>query len=153
MLDQEKILASLLHVADNSEFISIDSLAIKKYCQNFSYSKINYNWTEKLPFKFYQFSKKEDLLDFLFLVSNQAFCFWGNPKWKLTYQNQVLDGWWALVAVFQKALESGIPILDGQYLSKLSNAQAKKLFYGNPEIPLFDERIKMLKKKANAHGE
>jgi putative queuosine salvage protein len=146
MLDQAKILNSLKFVTDNSKFVSIDIKAINSYVKDFQYSKINYDWTEKLPFKFYQFQTDEDLLDFLFLISNQAFCFWGSPKWTLTYKKQKLDGWWALLAAFQNALESGVPIFEGEFLAKLTNSQAKKLFYGKPEIPLFDERIKMLRK-------
>ena len=41
-------------------------------------------------------------------------------------------------------MENGVPILDGNYLSQMSLADARSLFQGEPEIPLLEERHKIL---------
>ncbi|MFC1647181.1 queuosine salvage family protein, partial [Patescibacteria group bacterium] len=120
MVSFEEIDKSLEYVADNSDFVSIDESAINKYIKNFVPTKF-VHWSHICPFPLYKFDNVDDKLDFLFLIGSQAFCFWGHPdKWTINYKGKKLDGWWALVASFQKALEEGMPIINGDYLSSMT---------------------------------
>lgn len=56
-----------------------------------------------------------------------------------------MDGFYANVAAFDRALKSGIPLLDGNFLASLTLAGLKAIYDGGPEIPLLEERHKMLK--------
>ncbi len=145
MVSREEILNSLQYVVDNSKFVSISQNAILKYVQNFVLTPATH-WSHQTPFKYPGQKTFEEEIDFLFLIGNQAFCYWGSPKWTIDYQNQKLDGWWAAIASFQRAIESGTSILDGSYLASLSEEQTKELFAGTPEIPLLIERQGMLNK-------
>jgi hypothetical protein len=93
--------------------------------------------------KFYNI---DDEIDYTFICDSQAFCFWGYPqKWTIEYQDKKLDGWWALMACVQRAIENGVPMGNGAYLSALNNKSAGEIFRGNPEIPLLKERVEILR--------
>ena len=144
MISSNKILKSLQFVSENSQFVQINQKAIDQYVQDFSPTQTSH-WSKIYPLGYKSRTNLEDELDFIFLIGSQAFCFWGYPeKWKIKYKNNVLDGWWALVACFERALENNIPILEGEYLSKLSLKQTKDLFEGQPQIPLLKQRQKIL---------
>lgn len=138
------LLNSVKYVAENSENVSINTTAIDKYTKDFE--PINLvHWSKTAPFAYANLSNPYDELDFRFLVDTQAFYFWGYPsKWHVDYQSQKLDGWWALIACFKRALNKGIPILEGAYLADLNYSQAKHLFHGTPPIPLLKDRVKIL---------
>lgn len=145
MITRKQILRSVKHVVDTSNLVSINNDAIDSYVKNFKEIKRKH-WSEIYPLGYKRKKSDEDELDFLFLIGSQAFCFWGYPKkWILKYKGKNLDGWWALIAVFERALENNLPILDGSYLAKLSLQEVKQIFVGNPEIPLVKERWRILK--------
>lgn len=145
MVSREEILNSLQFVVDNSKFVTINQDAISKYVESFVLAPATH-WSHQTPLKYPGQESFEEEIDFLFLIGNQAFCFWGTPKWIIDYQKQKLDGWWAAIACFQRAVEEGIPILDGSYLASLSEEQTRELFRGEPEIQLLKERQVMLNK-------
>jgi len=123
--------------------------AIDQYIQKISPTQTSH-WSKIYPLGYKPRKNSEDELDFIFLIGSQAFCFWGHPeKWKIKYKNKILDGWWALIACFERALENKIPILEGEYLSKLSPKQTKDLFEGKPQISLLKQRQKILNNIGN----
>lgn len=139
-----KYLASVTYVSDHADFVSINRAAIKKYIAAFRPTPMDH-WIKACPFAYHPLANIEDEIDRWFLADAMAFCFWGYPdKWTVMYQNQNIDGWWALLATFQRALESNIPLLDGSFLANLSFEEAGELFAGTPPIPLLDERIEIL---------
>jgi len=144
MVSLTKILNSLSFVVKNSSFVSISDQAIKLYCDNFQPVQLKH-WSEIYPLTYKPKAIPEEELDFLFLIGSQAFFFWGYPnKWTIQYKNQSLDGWWALVASFDRAIERKLPILDGKFLANLSLKEVAHIFEGTPEIPLLKERQKIL---------
>ena len=82
----------------------------------------------------------------LFCTANTVnFSFWGEPKWTVTYRGMRYDGTFGLFASFLRALEEGIPIIEGPYLRDLTAEDLRHLFRGNVEIPMFDERLATLR--------
>ena len=73
------------------------------------------------------------------------FSFWGEPRWRVTYEGQTLDGYWALAACLHRALEEGVPLLDPEYLASFDEIAAEELFEGEAEIPLLRDRIANLR--------
>ncbi len=143
MLTKQDLLNSYQHVVDNASFVTIDNSAIDQFVHNFSPAQA-LHWSEACPFEYHPQATLEEELDMLFLLSNQAFYYWGTPKWHMEYQGQKYDGWWGAIACFQKAVEKGVPILEGEYLANLTLEQTQQLFAGEPEIPLLKERHEML---------
>ncbi len=134
----------LNYVNKKSKYVLIDNQALDLFVKNFTHTKISH-WCKIYPLGYKRRKKDEDEADFLFLIGSQAFCFWGFPnKWTINYKGKKLDGWWALVASFEKALEKGLPILNGNYLAQLSLQDLKNIFFGHPEIPLLTQRKKIL---------
>jgi putative queuosine salvage protein len=47
----------------------------------------------------------------------------------------------AMLACLKRALDDGVPILDGKFLAKISRAEMQKIFAGNIEMPMLDEKL------------
>lgn len=142
MVTSEEHLKSLGYVVKNSNFVSIDQNAIDSYVQNFAPTTVAH-WSKAYPLDYQPQENLNNEIDFLFLIGLQAFCYWVKPgelKWSIIYKGQQLDGWWAMIACFQRAIENGLPVLKGEYLSGLTIKQTRELFEGNVDIPLLKER-------------
>ena len=50
----------------------------------------------------------------------------------------------ALFACMKRAMDQGIPILDGSYLATVTRPQLEKIFAGNIELPMLDEKMAVL---------
>ena len=51
----------------------------------------------------------------------------------------------ALFACMKRALDEGIPILDGSFLAELKRSQMEKIFAANIELPMLDEKMQILR--------
>jgi hypothetical protein len=84
-----------------------------------------------------------------FLLDALNFCFWadpGEPRWTLTYDGDVLDGYWALAAALKRAIEAGgCPLWDADFLRDISDEEVDEIFHpagaSNGRIPMFKTRI------------
>lgn len=144
MITQQDLLDPIEFVSTHSQHVSIDNDSITSYVENFSLVETDH-WIKVYPLTPLPSLSLEKQIDLFFLMGNQAFCFWGDPKWRVQYKGISLDGWWAMVACFHRAIEQGVPILDGAYLQNLGDTQMRSFFEGVPEIPLFYERHEMLR--------
>lgn len=144
MIQLSDIIRSIQFVVENSKYVSINQKKLDAFVHNYKPTSSSH-WSVIYPIGYERKKSIEDEVDFLFLIGSQAFCFWGYPeKWTIQYKGKTLDGWWALIASFERALERNIPILDGDYLASMSVNDVKALFQGIPEIPLLEERVKIL---------
>jgi hypothetical protein len=50
----------------------------------------------------------------------------------------------ALFACMKRAIDKGIPILDGAFLAKVTRVEMETLFAGNIELPMLDEKTQIL---------
>lgn len=50
----------------------------------------------------------------------------------------------ALFACMKRAIDRGIPILDGQFLAKITRPEMERIFAGNIELPMLDEKTQIL---------
>jgi hypothetical protein len=60
-------------------------------------------------------------------------------------------------ACIQRALDQGVPFLDGHYLARITRAELAKVFEGDMELPMLDEKLEVLHQvgevlAANYHG-
>jgi hypothetical protein len=83
----------------------------------------------------------------MLLADALNFCFWalpGEPRWRVEWQGQTYDGYYALAAALTRAVAEGRPLWDARYLADLSAddlASILRPVAGGPPLPLFEERL------------
>lgn len=75
------------------------------------------------------------------------FCFWGEPRWQVTYRGKRYDGYWALVAALRRAIETGTPLWDARYLAHIGRGEVAEILRGEDgtTIPLLGARVRHLR--------
>jgi hypothetical protein len=51
----------------------------------------------------------------------------------------------ALFACMKRALDEGVPVLDGAFLARLTRQQMEEIFAANIELPMLDEKMEILR--------
>ena len=62
-------------------------------------------------------------------------------KFQVDYAGQHYSDSDAMFACMKRALDAGIPFLDGNYLSQITKMDLAGLFRGNVEMPMLDQRV------------
>ena len=62
-------------------------------------------------------------------------------KFQTDYAGAHLSDSEAMFACLKRAMDSGTPILDGNFLAKITRSDMEKIFAGNMEIPMLDEKM------------
>jgi hypothetical protein len=88
--------------------------------------------------------RDERLVDFFLLFNSINFCYWGKPKWTISFQRQPYDGAFAMMAALTRALDEGYPLLDGVFLARSGEDEFHHILRGNVLIPLEAERCAIL---------
>jgi hypothetical protein len=65
-------------------------------------------------------------------------------KFQMDYAGEHHSDSDALFACMKRAIDNGYPILDGKYLAKMTRADMEKVFAGNIEMPMLDEKLALL---------
>lgn len=138
-----KVLSTTEFVVNNAKYVKINRKEIKDFCKKFSESHINH-WLNEAPFDLTKLNEK-DKLHFLLVFNAISFSYWGNPKWTVEYNGEKFDGAFGMIATLGKAIKNKMPLLDMKYLSNISENDFKKVTKGNVRIPLFEERLHILK--------
>lgn len=101
------------------------------------------SWDERYHF----FDGSERTINWLLVLDAVNFCFWaekGQPRWRIHYNGERLNGYWAEAAALKRAVEEGVPLWDAQYLSTIADETVAAIFRGEPQepaIPLFQQRV------------
>lgn len=109
--------------------------------------------TEPLWYEHFHFHDgTEHTVNWLLLLDALNFCFWaekGQPRWRIDYHGEILDGYWAEAASLTRAVEEGIALWDAEYLNTMSREDLAHIFRSvraadgsaGEMIPLFDQRL------------
>lgn len=136
------VLEGVKHVVENSRHVSINQVRLKEFCDGIKESDLVPK-SGPSPFDI----TERDLasrVDFSIIVNSINFCYWGSPKWTIKYDGADYDGAIGLVMAFRKAIKMGYRLLDASFLKNISAMDLHDVLEGNVEIPLFDERLKIL---------
>ena len=100
-----------------------------------------------------------DLMDATMLKASLDFAFTdfeSSVKFQVDYQGRSWSDSEAMFACLHKALADGVPMLDGSYLGSVGRPDLERIFAGNIEMPMLDERVEILNqvgaKLAADHG-
>lgn len=137
------ILESTWYVVQNADFVKINHAKISEFSKDFE-KHTNHYWLKDSPFDIDQLSTNQKLM-FIVVFNAISFSYWGNPYWNVKYKGKLYTrGSWSLVASIFRAIEEGKDILNPVYLAGISKEELSQILRGNVEIPLLDERVKIL---------
>jgi hypothetical protein len=98
----------------------------------------------KLPaWDFPVFIREDDdtLAGQILLFNSINFCYWGEPRWEVEYTGEWWDGALAMLDAIRRAWADGIPLLEGAYLARLSEAEFEYILRGRGRLHLMPERL------------
>jgi hypothetical protein len=99
-----------------------------------------------LPFGVGQGSADE-AIDFVMVVDSidTAFTdFASHEKFQVDFAGRHWSDSEAEFACIKRAVDAGVPFLDGNYLAKITRSELNKVFEGNIEMPMLDEKLEVL---------
>lgn len=103
----------------------------------------NAHYLTKVPYKIYDMSTK-DIVNFLLIYDSIDFSFWGNPKWTIRINEKELDGGMALLYCMFNLFYGRDSVEVFKQLEKMSLEEFKEILKGNVEIPLLEERYRIV---------
>ncbi|MFA6460908.1 MAG: queuosine salvage family protein [Candidatus Woesearchaeota archaeon] len=133
-------LENINFVINNATQVKISADKIKRFADSIQIDSLHH-WLEIYP----QLNPKDVLLGRMFVQDAISFCYWGDPKWGVSHNNQRSEGALALIVSLGRAIEEGYPIYDPTYLKELSRPELEQILRGNVEIPLLDQRLEILR--------
>ena len=86
-------------------------------------------------------------IDFIMVgtVIDTAFTdFKTHVKFQMDYAGEHHSDSDALFACMKRALDNHVPLLDGKYMATMTRADMQKIFAGNIEMPMLDEKLALL---------
>jgi hypothetical protein len=93
-------------------------------------------------------SDPDFLIDLTLVINTLNFAFTDfstGIKFEVDYQGKRYSDSEAMMACFHRAIAENIPFFDGHYLSQITKQQLSQVFAGTIEIPLLDERVRLLR--------
>jgi Potential Queuosine, Q, salvage protein family len=89
----------------------------------------------------------DETIDFILVADSidTAFTdFTRHEKFQLDFAGKHWSDSEAEFACIKRALDNGVPFLDGKYLAGISRTELNKIFEGNIEMPMLDEKLEVL---------
>ncbi len=93
------------------------------------------------------FDDSQRTVNWVLVLDTLNFCFWGEkgqPRWRVSYKGESLDGYWAEAAALTRAVAEDHPLWDADYLEKLDARTLAEIFRGEATIPLFEQRLQAI---------
>ena len=147
----DKILDSSKYVVDNSKHVKINTQKLDEFSKNIKAENVEH-WLKSSPIDINKFSLNQRV-NFLLIMHSIGFSYWGIPKWAIEYKGRLFDGSYGMVVALFKAIENNYPILNYDYLANISENDFSKILAGNVQIPLFAERLKIIREMGNIVNE
>jgi hypothetical protein len=131
-------------VVDRSKRVHIHEPAFSRFCETLIKGDFTVPpWDREIHF----FGAAEATVNYLFVLDTLNFCFWPPPgrlKWEIDHGAGTLSGYGALAASLTRAVQSGTPLLDAGYLSRIDLASLRQILDGRGVFQLLPERVKGL---------
>lgn len=148
--DRLGVLTTTRRVVEQAQAVWIDHDAVAQVAEAFAARQVTPpTWNRELHWS----DGREALANYILVLDAVNFCFWGEPRWRIEYAGAVYDGYWALAASLKRALEQGVPLTDASYLAEITRDDVATIFAGEGEIPLLDERARILRETGSVLAE
>ena len=139
------VLDSLRPVIEGSGHVRTDVARIGEVARWMAYEELP---VPQFSLPFGLDKDKEQAIDFTMVSTtvNTAFSdFKTGVKFQTEYQGQTWSDSEAMVACFKRAMDQGIKVLDGRHLARLTRDELARIFTGNIEMPMLDEKLACLR--------
>lgn len=108
---------------------------------------------EELPFPEFVLpfgigASTDEAIDFILISTLLNFAFTDfktRVKFEAEYSGRTWSDSEGLFAAMKRALDEGVPFLDGNYLRRVTRRDLESVFRGNIEMPMLDERVALLR--------
>lgn len=137
------ILDSTRLVVEHAESVTINENRLAVFSRVFDHGMVRH-WLSVAPFDFSRLNQKQKI-HFLIIFNALSFSYWGEPKWTIEHDGQHFDGAWALIVALGRAIQAGFDLLDFAYCANIPREDVQKILRGNTEIPLFEDRLAILR--------
>lgn len=137
------IIDSIKPVVEKSRHVRINQKAILKFTKIVTakdFDKPEYNSETVI-----ENGSEEEQVAYSIVYNSLNFCYWGQPKWTITINEKNYDGSFGMLQALKRGLEKGYQLLNSNYLASLPKEDLRNTFAGNTEIPLFPERLRLLR--------
>jgi hypothetical protein len=145
-----EVLDAAKFVVGRSERVHIHEPAVSRFCETLLRGDFTVPpWDRKIHF----FDGTEATVNYLFVLDSLNFCFWpppGRPKWRIDHGGETLSGYGALAMSLTRAVQSGTPLLDAGYLSRIDVVSLEQILGGKGTLQLMTERVKGLNELGGA---
>lgn len=131
----ENIIQSCKYISENSKHVSINEEKLNQFVKGIDNIKMEH-WLSSSPFGLLELPV-ETIINFLLIYESIDFSFWGSPKWSIETTSGKLDGSIALLNYLKKEKTTDF--------SNISKEKFSNILKGTPEIPLLEERFKIIK--------
>lgn len=138
------VLTSTKPIINNTKHVNINKDKIKEFANKVKEEDLELS-------EMTLFNEKWTLDEFqqlYFIFNTQTFCFWsekGKPKWTIEHNGRDVNGSVALAVCLEKVAKQNPDFLKADYLAKINTGEVTKIFKGNVEIPLFQDRVEYLR--------
>jgi len=139
------VLDSLRPVIEGSRHVRTDVARIREVARWMPYEELP---VPQFSLPFGLDKDREQAIDFTMVSTtvNTAFSdFKTGVKFQTEYQGQTWSDSEAMVACFKRAMDQGIKVLDGRHLARLTRDELARIFTGNIEMPMLDEKLACLR--------
>lgn len=142
---RNSILESIKPVVADLKHVEMDGGGITAFCRRHPAVSIELpDWRHDFIYPW----ENEAAADFFLLFNCINFAFWakgGGVKWRIEYKGRLIDGAYGLMGSFTRALEEGLPMLDGSFLAGMTEERLREILRGEGDLVLFPERVGILK--------
>jgi len=132
------VLEAVAEAAPRCQHVRIDEMRLAEVCANIRLADV------RLPtwdFPTFYGADPDALAGQILLFNAVNFCYWGDPPWEIEFAGQWWGGSMAMLAAIHRALDEGMPLLDGAYLSRLSEKEFGQILRGRGALHLMPKRL------------
>lgn len=98
------------------------------------------------PFPMPWGTSAQDTVDFLFVGNSINFAYTDfntRQVFETDYEGRTWSDSDAMLVSIRRALEEGVPFLDGEYLAQVTRPDLERVFRGTIEMPMLEERVRI----------
>ena len=138
------VLETSRKVAEKSRYVRIDGEALVRFCQEMLSKGLAVPpWEDRYHFR----GGDEETIVYFLVLDSLNFCFWPaaeKEKWAIPHESGWVSGYYALALSLKKALESGMPLIDPEFVVSLSLERLKEILGGRGKLQLLKPRLEIL---------
>lgn len=143
MTPSSPVLASLEPVIEASRDVRTDEAAVRACAEWMSYEGFG---PPTSPFPLVWGTSDEETIDFL-LVGNCINFAYTDFETGTVFQTDYAGRRWsdsdAMLVSIRRAVEDGVPFLDGDYLASVTRDDLERVFRGSTSMPMLEERVRI----------